>query len=120
MHISANRIEAEPDDGEHCALLFFGECSGRYLSLARGNRDDNDLGVEIEINEQSYCATGAVTRCCLCIESLHVHLHPEVQPKLGATEIIVSLPIPCSALPAIRDSLRNIFRGHTQFEDRCP
>jgi len=115
MHITANRIEADPDDGENYALLFFGESSGHYLSLARGNRDDNDRGVEIELNEQSRYAKDAVTRCRLHIDSLHLR----VQSQLGDTEITVSLPVPCSALPAIRYSLRNIFRGHTKFEDCC-
>lgn len=117
MQINATHVEADPDDDEHCALLFFRERLGRYVSLARWNLKEDDKGLEIEINEQSRSARNCIDQCFLHADKLYLRLKSEFETQLGVTEVTVVWPSPSSELHTIRLCLNNIFRDGPEFQD---
>ncbi len=118
MRFHATHIEADPDDGDHNALLFLGELNaGAYLLLGRGS-DSEDTRVYLEVSEQSYSGYDQLLACVLHPNRLEARWRPEFPAPPGTGEgTSVLLPEPCPEMPSIRATLQHIFRGRSEFTD---
>lgn len=121
MELHATRYEADPEDDECLASVFFQEVrDGQryYFSLARYTDDDQDDGlIEVGVGDDQDHAGTVLLKAELYADHIDAHLSEETAKKLnGNTEYRVFFPKGAD-LQRIRAALKSMFRDVGTFID---
>jgi hypothetical protein len=96
-------------EGAHVTGLATGNGSGGYLIFQRsGKTVSGDLGVYVELNDQSNSGYGLIRECRIGREEVVVDL---TQALTGAVTIRVKLSVDDEAFREFMEGMNNVFRG---------
>jgi hypothetical protein len=101
-------------DADEYALVCGVAGEGHYLTFQRDaeESDDEDWGIHLEYDDQSYGDYECVAVCRLRPGSLSVDLAKPLCRLAGVTGFDVALRLSAEQVAAVRAGLQRVFRGH--------